>query len=41
MYEWDGTGEDPNRDLILCEWHGEEYTEIMNDQWADYYSGLL
>jgi len=40
-YEWDGTGEDPNRALWLCADHGEEYTEIMNDQWASYYGGLL
>lgn len=41
MYEWDGEGEDPNRDLMLCQECSEEYTEIMTEQWANYYRGLL
>lgn len=41
MYEWNGIGEDPNRDLVLCGPCGYEYTENMNHQWAVYYGGLL
>lgn len=41
MYEWDGQGEDPNRDLWLCKECGEEYTQIMDDQWAEYYSSVM
>ena len=41
MYGWDDQGEDPNRDLILCDDCGGEYTDMMNDQWNDYYGGLL
>lgn len=40
-YSWDGTGEDPNRDLKLCKECGEEHQQIMEDQWNDYYSDKL
>ncbi|MHA2279977.1 MAG: hypothetical protein ACXAC5_03750 [Promethearchaeota archaeon] len=41
MYEWDGTGEDPNRDLILCSLCAEEHNDIMDDQWKAYYDDKL
>ena len=40
-YNWDGEGEDPNRNLILCKEHAKEHEEHMQEQWAEYYSGLL
>jgi len=40
-YEWDGQGEDPNRDLWLCPDHADEHTEQMEAQWAEYRAGLL
>lgn len=41
QYEWDGQGEDPNADKMLCPKCSEEYTEMMDDQWAEYRAGLL
>lgn len=40
-YEWDGSGENPNACIPLCEPCAEEYKEQMDSQWSDYYSGLL
>ena len=40
-YSWDGEGEDPNRDLLLCEEHAQEHVEQMRAQWEEYWSGLL
>jgi len=40
-YTWNGEGEDPNASKNLCRHCSEEYTEIMDSQWADYHSGLL
>lgn len=34
-------GPDPNADKILCIECAIRYTEDMNAQWAEYYSGLL
>lgn len=30
-----------NRDYFFCPQCSEAYTEMMDDQWADYYSGRL
>jgi hypothetical protein len=38
-YEWDGRGEDPNRDRMLCDAHAEVDVEYWGEMWADYYSG--
>jgi len=40
-YVWDGEGENPNRCLALCDVCAAEYDQRMDDQWSDYYSGLL
>lgn len=36
-----GTGEDPNRDLVLCLLHAEEYIDHMNDKYEQYYASLM
>lgn len=41
QHEWDGTGEDPNRDWLLCTECSEEYTAAMQEQWEEYWSGRL
>lgn len=35
-YPWDGKGENPNRDLLLCDYHKEEYEEHWNSLWEEY-----
>ena len=40
-YEWDGQGENPNGCLPLCGECAEDYNEQMDQQWSDYFSGLL
>lgn len=37
-YLWDGTGEDPNRDLTLCPECAIHHHEQWDSQWAEYYS---
>ena len=40
-YYWDGTGEDPNRPIALCNGPcAAEYRQIMLDLWAEYRSGI-
>ena len=41
MYEWDGEGEDPNQDLMLCPVCSAAYTEQMNALWDEYNSGRM
>lgn len=41
LYHWDGEGEDPNRDLILCYGCSKDYTLWMWSDWADYYCGRI
>lgn len=41
QYVWNGEGEDPNRDLILCRMCEAEYTDMMNEKWAEYNSSRL
>jgi len=40
-YCWDGTGEDPNHPLLLCDECAAEYDEYWDSMWDDYYSGLV
>lgn len=37
-YHWEGEGEDPNAPFYACESCGDEYTQMMNDQWHEYWS---
>ena len=37
-YHWDGEGEDPNRDLVLCDECKECYREYWKGMWEEYYS---
>ncbi len=41
LYPWDGTGEDPNADLILCHRCAILHHEYWNDMWDEYNSGRL
>ncbi len=41
MYVWDGKGDDPNADKMLCVECAITYTEDMNYQWDEYYRGRL
>lgn len=36
-YTWDGTGEDPNRDPLLCPTCSVAYTEAWEAQWDEYH----
>ena len=40
-YYWDGTGDDPNADVIACDSCWEDYRAYWQERWDDYYSGLL
>jgi hypothetical protein len=40
-YEWDGTGQDPNRDRFYCPEHSQEHIDFWQAQWDEYYSGLI
>jgi hypothetical protein len=40
-YSWDGKGEDPNRDLLLCYNCSCEHIEQMTAQWEEYKQNLL
>ena len=37
-YAWDGEGEDPNHSMRLCKLCEIDYTQHMEEQWAEYYS---
>ena len=41
FYCWDEIGEDPNRNLLLCEYCSDEYSEEMESQWQTYYNSVL
>ena len=41
MYHWSTQENDPNHPLPLCRECAEEHHEQWDDQWADYYGGLL
>ena len=41
QYEWDGTGEDPNRDQMLCPVCAETYREDWQDRWDEYNAGRM
>jgi hypothetical protein len=40
-YSWDGIGEDPNRDPLLCIYCANEYVMYWEERWAEYYSSIL
>jgi hypothetical protein len=40
-FYWDGTGENPNRSLLLCDECENEYCEYWQEMWNEYYSGRL
>lgn len=40
-YAWNGEGEDPNRDLIVCDDCWAEYEAYYTERWEAYYAGLL
>lgn len=40
-YEWDGTGENPNRDQQLCVECSAAYQSDWEERWREYYSGCL
>lgn len=40
-YPWKGEGENPNRDLLLCDYHKQEYEDHWKEMWKDYYSGVM
>lgn len=37
-YAWDGEGENPNRDPVLCAEGADEYHKHWQDMWYEYYS---
>jgi len=37
-YHWDGTGENPNRPITLCQFCKDEYYDHWDEQWKEYYS---
>jgi hypothetical protein len=39
-YHWDGVGENPNRDQLLCAECAEEYREHWTEMWDMYYSDI-
>ncbi len=40
-YVWDGKGEDPNKDVPLCDCCWEFYEAYWKERWQEYYSGVL
>lgn len=40
-YCWNGEGEDPNRDLVLCFECAYAYEAHMTDKWKEYYSMVM
>jgi hypothetical protein len=40
-YSWNGEGENPNRDIVLCDTCSADYYEHWEEQWAEYHRGLL
>jgi hypothetical protein len=40
-YEWDGKGEDPNRDPWLCEECAEDHREHWKNMWDEYNQGRI
>ena len=37
FYDWNGEGEDPNADKMLCLDCSIDYSEMMEDRWREYY----
>jgi hypothetical protein len=40
-YYWDGVGEDPNREVMLCRACAEYHRDYWQERWDEYYAGLL
>lgn len=40
-YEWNGEGENPNKDLMLCPLCSIDYTQMMTAQWDEYNAGRI
>ena len=40
-YEWDGTGVNPNRPLLLCPECSAGYVDYWKEMWRDYYASVL
>lgn len=40
-YHWDGKGENPNRDVALCDEDWEDYRAYWQERWDEYYSMIL
>ena len=40
-YVWDGSGEDPNRDVNLCITCCHGYQVYWEERWMEYYSSVL
>lgn len=39
-YHWDGTGEDPNRDVYLCRECVEDHYDYWDSMWAEYQQSM-
>ena len=40
-YHWDGTGDSPNADVVLCDPCWEDYRAYWQERWDEYYSMVL
>lgn len=40
-YHWNGTGDNPNADVVLCDLCWGDYRDYWQERWDDYYSGCL
>lgn len=40
-YHWDGTGDNPNADVVLCDECWEDYRSYWQERWDEYYSMVL
>lgn len=40
-YHWDGKGENPNQPSWMCGRCAKDYYAFWDEQWREYYSGLL
>lgn len=40
-YHWDGKGENPNSDPVLCNPCWEDYRAYWQERWDEYYSMVM
>jgi len=40
-YHWDGKGEDPNQDVMLCDECYDNHHAYWTSMWQDYYNGCM